>query len=327
MFKKAMELYENCDVEVTLVTNNQGVYHFYNTGNESMFDVFTKYMEVLKVSPKSFSSHVPSTDPTAHDTQDESDDQDEGDPSTATQGVVIGSEMVLEAVIVQEAVSASAGSVCGVVVLGVEGVADVIEGAADMVAQPVSAAVCQPSEATELLDAAAALAEIQRKAARRARKEKRRLSRLAAAERASRARNIAVKQSASDLENDALVMGIAFLDPRMIPQKCQKLGPHVAVPFSAVGKVPQEDASVGLPVKQESITVPEMTTNTVALVKKRKRVYDHTDATVVPPIPPVMDEDMGSWLAGVEVSLEGGRGADHKTTAHSDPIFALFTRH
>jgi len=36
---------------------------------------------------------------------------------------------------------------------------------------------------------------------------------------------------------------------------------------------------------------------------------------------------MGSWLAGVEVSLEGGRGADHKTTAHSDPIFALFTRH
>jgi len=31
MFKKARELHENCGVNVTLVTEDEGVYHFYYT--------------------------------------------------------------------------------------------------------------------------------------------------------------------------------------------------------------------------------------------------------------------------------------------------------
>jgi len=165
---------------------------------------------------------------------------------------------------------------------------------------------------------------------------------LAAAERASHARIIAVKQNTSDLEKDALVMGIAFLDPHMIPQKCQKVGQSAAPPCRSVRKVPQEDVSVclGLLVKTPISMMPGTSTSivpqpivcgktveVVASVKKRKRVYDHANGKVVAQMPPVIDEDMGTWLAGVEVSLEGGRGIDEKMTAHSDPIFALLNRH
>jgi len=62
MYKKAMELNENCGVNVTLVTENEGIYRFYNTSNRSMREVFEGYLEVLHDTPQSFSTEEPVPD-------------------------------------------------------------------------------------------------------------------------------------------------------------------------------------------------------------------------------------------------------------------------
>jgi hypothetical protein len=62
MYKKAMELNENCGVNVTLVTENEGIYRFYNTSNRSMREVFEGYLEVLQNTPQSFSTEEPVPD-------------------------------------------------------------------------------------------------------------------------------------------------------------------------------------------------------------------------------------------------------------------------
>lgn len=62
MYKKAMELNENCGVNVTLVTENEGIYRFYNTSNKSMREVFEGYLQVLQNSPQSFSTEEPVPD-------------------------------------------------------------------------------------------------------------------------------------------------------------------------------------------------------------------------------------------------------------------------
>jgi len=62
MFKKAMELHENCGVNVTLVTENKGVFHFYNTGNKTMRQVFEEYLNVLDESPQLFQTQIPVPD-------------------------------------------------------------------------------------------------------------------------------------------------------------------------------------------------------------------------------------------------------------------------
>ena len=73
MFKKAMELYENCGVTVTLVTENQGVFHFYNTSHKPMKQVFQEFLHVLDESPDQFSCKIPSS-PTREEHDDDSDD-------------------------------------------------------------------------------------------------------------------------------------------------------------------------------------------------------------------------------------------------------------
>jgi len=62
MFKKAMELYENCGVNVTFVTENKGLYRFYNTDNKGLRQVFEEYSKVLDNSPESFHTEVPVPD-------------------------------------------------------------------------------------------------------------------------------------------------------------------------------------------------------------------------------------------------------------------------
>ena len=59
MFRKAMELFENCGVAVTLVTHYRGVYHFYNTGESGVKTVFEEYISAFETSPESFVVVVP----------------------------------------------------------------------------------------------------------------------------------------------------------------------------------------------------------------------------------------------------------------------------
>jgi len=55
IFKKGMELYENCGVTVTLVTEKNGEYHFYHTGDGSIAEVLARYLGVAEDSPEAFS--------------------------------------------------------------------------------------------------------------------------------------------------------------------------------------------------------------------------------------------------------------------------------
>jgi len=59
MYRKAKELFENCGVAVTLVTQYKGVYYFYNTGELGIKTVFEDYLRVFKASPESFVVEVP----------------------------------------------------------------------------------------------------------------------------------------------------------------------------------------------------------------------------------------------------------------------------
>ena len=63
MFKKARELYENCGVNVTLVTEDEGVYHFYNTAMMTQQEVFERYLLLIQQSPQAFVTEVPILDP------------------------------------------------------------------------------------------------------------------------------------------------------------------------------------------------------------------------------------------------------------------------
>ena len=62
IFKKAMELYENCGVNITLVAENQGVYHYYNTANMSKHEMFERYSMLVHESPEIFVTEVPILD-------------------------------------------------------------------------------------------------------------------------------------------------------------------------------------------------------------------------------------------------------------------------
>jgi len=55
IFKKGMELYENCGVTVTLVTEKNGEYHFYHTGDGSIAHVLARYLAVAEDAPEAFS--------------------------------------------------------------------------------------------------------------------------------------------------------------------------------------------------------------------------------------------------------------------------------
>jgi len=59
MYRKAKELFENCGVASTLVTQYKGVYYFYNTGELGIKTVFEDYLRVFKASPESFVVEVP----------------------------------------------------------------------------------------------------------------------------------------------------------------------------------------------------------------------------------------------------------------------------
>jgi len=59
MYRKAKELFENCGVQVTLVTHYRGVYHFYNTAESGIKTVFEEYLEAFAASPESFVVEVP----------------------------------------------------------------------------------------------------------------------------------------------------------------------------------------------------------------------------------------------------------------------------
>jgi len=59
MYRKAKELFENCGVQVTLVTHYRGVYHFYNTAESGIKTVFEEYLAAFAASPESFVVEVP----------------------------------------------------------------------------------------------------------------------------------------------------------------------------------------------------------------------------------------------------------------------------
>ena len=62
MFKKARELYENCGVNVTMVTEDEGVYHFYNTAMMTHQEVFERYLLLIHQTPHAFVTEVPILD-------------------------------------------------------------------------------------------------------------------------------------------------------------------------------------------------------------------------------------------------------------------------
>jgi len=59
MYRKAKELFENCGVAVTLVTQYKGVYYFHNTSELGIKTVFEEYLKIFKASPESFVVEVP----------------------------------------------------------------------------------------------------------------------------------------------------------------------------------------------------------------------------------------------------------------------------
>jgi len=62
MFKKARELYENCGVNVTLVTEDEGRYHFYNTAMMTHQEVFERYLSLIHQTPQAFVTEDPILD-------------------------------------------------------------------------------------------------------------------------------------------------------------------------------------------------------------------------------------------------------------------------
>ena len=62
MFKKARELYDNCGVNVTLVTEDEGRYHFYNTAMMTHQEVFERYLSLIHQTPQAFVTEDPILD-------------------------------------------------------------------------------------------------------------------------------------------------------------------------------------------------------------------------------------------------------------------------
>jgi len=357
MFKKAEELYENCGVEVTLVTNNNGVYHFFNTSGECMSDVLARYLRVLGVSLESFKAK----DVRSEEGDDQEQDQPQDNDDQNGEEVVLSQPMVYENVHVHVPCALQA-------VLVNEEVQGVV---------PLE-------KVDEVVEKGAVEVEAERKEGRRARKAARLVARLAAAERVTMA---AAKEeslnkplgevTAMQIDADAAILQSAFLgnnamqiaprklsnnvlardkvaDDTSLGKKQNKVGQQLMNLPAGPVDTNQKSTSLG---KAEGSLVHPSVDKPCVVAKKAAPAVTHTHyvsgaALVVASAANVLkkrkqsdittpttdeagvhkqgaestafDEDLSSWLEGFEKNMEGQQTSNGSATAQSDPVFALF---
>jgi len=354
MFKKAEELHENCGVEVTLVTNNNGVYHFFNTGGECMSNVFARYLRVLGVSLESLKD-VRSEE----GNEDQDQTQDNVDQN--------GEEVVLSQPTVHENVHVHVPCALQAVLVNEE-----VQGVVPL------------EKVDEVVEKGAVEVEAERKEGRRARKAARLVARLAAAERVTMA---AAKEeslgkpfeevTAMQIDADAAVLQSAFLGNKAMQIAPSKLSNNVLArdkvdDDTSLGKkqnrvgqkfmnlpagpvdTNQKSTSIGkaegslvhpsvdkpcVVAKKASPAVTHthyvsgaalVVASAANVLKKRKRsditttTTDEADVHKQGAESTAFDEDLSSWLEGFEKNMEGQQNSNGSATAQSDPVFALF---